>query len=149
TSPLLLGTAAETLGEGAKSTPILTNSVIDDQSYYLSVEGMSVGNSRANIPEGTFDIKGDGNGGFIIDSGSTYTILPRAAFTAVAQLLDSAIGLPRAQDSDFSLCYQLPSGGSLSTDKLTVPDITFHFSGGADYVVRGDYSFETVPDTNL
>ncbi|KAH9288581.1 hypothetical protein KI387_032698 [Taxus chinensis] len=150
TSPLLLGTAAGTLGEGAKSTPILTNSVIDDQSfYYLSVEGMSVGNSRANISERTFDIKGDGNGGFVIDSGTTYTMLPRAAFTAVAQLLDSAIGLPRAQDSDFSLCYQLPSSGSSSTDKLTVPDITFHFGGCADYVVRGEYSFETVPDTNL
>ncbi|KAH9328616.1 hypothetical protein KI387_000724, partial [Taxus chinensis] len=108
--------------------------------------GISVGNSVANnIPEGTFDLKGDGNGGFIIDSGTTLTFLPHAAFTAVAQLLDCAVGLPRSSDSDFDLCYQLPSG---STDDVAVPDITYHFGGGADYVIRGQYSFATVRDSN-
>ncbi|KAH9291576.1 hypothetical protein KI387_043237 [Taxus chinensis] len=64
--------------------------------HSFCIKGISVGNSVANnIPEGTFDLKGDGNGGFIIDSGTTLTFLPHAAFTAVAQLLDSAVGLPR------------------------------------------------------
>ncbi|KAH9293892.1 hypothetical protein KI387_040904 [Taxus chinensis] len=86
TSPLLFGSAATP--KGAKSTPILTNPSINT-FYYLSVEGISVGNSVANIPEGTFDLKGD-----------------------------------------------------------AVPDITYHFGGGADYVIRGQYSFATVRDSN-
>lgn len=77
-------------GAKVKSTPMVKNSNRPDLNtfYYISVKGISVGTTLANIPKGTFDIREDGSGGFIIDSGTTLTYLSPTAFDAVAKVLN-------------------------------------------------------------
>ncbi|GLJ19688.1 hypothetical protein SUGI_0356640 [Cryptomeria japonica] len=91
---LLFGSAANLNVIGVQSTMIIKNPAQPkfNSYYYLSVEGISVGNVSVNIPRGTFDIQANGSGGFIIDSATAYTLLPHTAFVAVASVLDSILG---------------------------------------------------------
>ncbi|GLJ19686.1 hypothetical protein SUGI_0356610 [Cryptomeria japonica] len=138
-TPLLFGSADELNSTGLQSTMMINNIVMPQLNsyYYLSMEGISVGNVSLNIPRGIFDIQPDGSGGFIISSGTAYTVLPHTAFAAVASVLDSVLGLPRSNDSrdGLSLCYSSPYYSY-------VPDLnmTFHMSG-ADYVIEGKRNF--------
>ncbi|GLJ56970.1 hypothetical protein SUGI_1401510 [Cryptomeria japonica] len=138
-TPLLFGSAAEFNGIGVQSTMVINNTVLPklNSYYYLSVEGISLGNVSLNISRGMFDIQANGSGGFIIDSGIHFTVLPHAAFTAVASVLDSVLGLPRANDSKhgLSVCYSSPY-----YDYVPDLNMTFHMLG-ADYVVEGKHNF--------
>jgi hypothetical protein len=131
TSPLLFGEAAKLSGNATSSTPIIKNTNDptggDETFYYLALEGISVDNKLLNIPNGTFDIRLDGGGGMIIDSGTTLTLLDPAGYDVLRQELVSLIKLPVAQ-GDLNLCYSPPSEGT----QPNFPTITFHFRG-ADY----------------
>ena len=133
---LLFGSVAELNTRGMQSTVIMNNTALPQLNsyYYLSVEGISVGNVNVNVPRGTFDIKANGSGGFIIDSGTPYTLLPHAVFIAVGSALDSVLGLPRHNYSEngLTLCY-LPS----YYDYVPHLNMTFHMAG-ADYVIEGE-----------
>ncbi|GLJ56979.1 hypothetical protein SUGI_1279280 [Cryptomeria japonica] len=136
---LLFGSAAELNGIGVQSTMVINNTVLPKLNgyYHLSVEGITLGNVSLNIPRGSFDIQANESGGFIIDSGTHYTVLPHAAFTAVVSVLDSVLWLPRANDSKagLSVCYSSPY-----YDYIPDVNMTFHMLG-ADYVVDGEHNF--------
>ncbi|GLJ18892.1 hypothetical protein SUGI_0337590 [Cryptomeria japonica] len=93
---------------------------------------------------GTLDIKQDGSGGFIIDSGSPFSYLTPAAFSPFAEAVDLVLGLDREDGSDygFSLCYQRSLGGI----QFVFPDITFYLRGGAEYVMDQKYNFHLVDE---
>ncbi|GLJ04813.1 hypothetical protein SUGI_0004060 [Cryptomeria japonica] len=65
TSALLFGTTAEFSGMGMKKTPFLQNQVVP------SLEGISVGGSRLDIPAGIFELRPDWSDKIFIDSGTT------------------------------------------------------------------------------
>ncbi|GLJ19690.1 hypothetical protein SUGI_0356670 [Cryptomeria japonica] len=137
--PLLFGSAAEFNGTGVQSTMMINNTVLPklNSYYYISLEGISVGNVSLNISQGMFDIQADGSGGFIIDCVTRYTILPHAAFTAVVSVLDSILGLPRAIDfpDGFGLCYSIDN-----YDYVPHVNMTFHMAG-ADYLIEARQNF--------
>ncbi|GLJ58007.1 hypothetical protein SUGI_1401520 [Cryptomeria japonica] len=141
---LLFGSAAKLNGIGVQSTMVINNTVLPKLNgyYHLSVEGITLGNVSLNIPRGSFDIQANESGGFIIDSGTHYTVLPHAAFTAVVSVLDSVLWLPRANDSKagLSVCYSSPY-----YDYIPDVNMTFHMLG-ADYVVDADGLY---PDEEL
>ncbi|XP_059071096.1 aspartic proteinase nepenthesin-2-like [Cryptomeria japonica] len=149
-TPLLFGSAEELSGTGVQSTMMIKNSARPELNnyYYLSMEGISVGNISVNIPQGTFDIQANGSGGFIIDSATPYTVLPHGAFTAVASVLDSlfdsASGFRRINNSrdGFSLCYQSPYA------LAPYLNMTFHMGRGADFVIEGRQNFITYTDVD-
>ncbi|XP_057815442.2 aspartic proteinase nepenthesin-2-like [Cryptomeria japonica] len=150
TSPLFFGSAADLKGTNIMPTPMIKNSARPDLDtfYYISVKGIRVGTILADIPAGTLDIGKDGEGGFIIDSGTTLTYLSPKAFNGVSQALDSALGWNVVDGSHYgyNLCYVVPLG--VTQDNL--PNVTFHMGGGADYVVEGKYNFALVdPDKDL
>uniref|UniRef100_A0A0D6QUA2 nepenthesin n=1 Tax=Araucaria cunninghamii TaxID=56994 RepID=A0A0D6QUA2_ARACU len=127
TSPLIIGSAAGLNAKTFGFTPLIKNSV-HETFYYLSLEGISVGNKALDIPAGTFELDSGGSGGIIIDSGTTITYLKQSGYDAVKQGLDSAVSLPQADGSSvgFDLCY--------TSAAAAFPSITFHFKG-ADYVL--------------
>ncbi|KAM4077586.1 hypothetical protein ACJW30_12G149600 [Castanea mollissima] len=69
-----------TVGDGARiegpSTPI----TIFGGYYYVTLESISVGEKKLDISPKVFKVTKQGKGGVIIDSGSTLTYLPKAAF---------------------------------------------------------------------
>ncbi|OVA09153.1 Peptidase A1 [Macleaya cordata] len=67
--------------------------------YYLSLEGISIGKDRFNILPGSLNITRTGEGGFILDTGMTYTMINENAHKCKLE------------------------------DIQTTPDVTFHFTG--------------------
>lgn len=126
TSPLLIGQGASLNSNTFSSTPLMQSSS-QPTFYYLSLEGISYGGKLLDIPAGTFDLQSSGNGGLIIDSGTTVTYLAQAGYDSVKKAVESAINLPQADGSSIGLdlCY---SGSSTTS----FPTMTFHFKG-ADY----------------
>lgn len=80
TSPLYIGDSA--VAGGVAWTPMLANRV-NPTFYYAGVTGITIAGKAVNYPAGTFDIDASGQGGFILDSGTTLTYLETAAFTPV------------------------------------------------------------------
>ncbi|BBN06961.1 aspartyl protease family protein [Marchantia polymorpha subsp. ruderalis] len=119
TSKLLFGSA----GGSPKYTPMVTN-VANPTFYYVNVVGINVGGSPLNYPSSAFAIDGSGNGGFILDSGTTVTQLPMEAYTPLVQRLTSLISYPVVDGSriGFDLCYDLSA-----VAQPTVPSIVFKF----------------------
>ncbi len=111
-------------------TPLIHNQV-NPSFYYLSLRGISVAGKLVDIPKGTFQIKPNGNGGIIIDSGTTLTYLEDPAYKPFLAAVRSSIrALPVDGSSvGFDLCYDPESA-------IQFPSIAFHFARAARYVLR-------------
>ncbi|KAH7860942.1 hypothetical protein Vadar_019814 [Vaccinium darrowii] len=141
-STLLMGSQASSLncpsssGE-TKTTPLIRNPA-DPGSYYLSLEGITVGSTKLPINSTTFAIQPNGTGGLIIDSGTSVTHLEDTAFSLVEKEFISQLKLPiikNEYDSSGLLCFQLPSS-SVSVD---IPSLVFHFQDADLDLPRENY----------
>lgn len=123
-STLLVG--SEPTVKADITTPLIKNPS-QPSFYYLSLEGITVGDTLLPVKKTTFSIQEDGSGGLIIDSGTTITYLEDSAFSALKKAFISQMKL-EVDDSGstgLDLCFQLPPG----TSTLVVPDLVFHFEG--------------------
>nr|DAD36247.1 TPA_asm: hypothetical protein HUJ06_006887 [Nelumbo nucifera] len=121
--------AAAVKPSSAVFTPMLTNPRLDT-FYYVELIGISVGGVRVpGITASLFKMDSAGNGGVIIDSGTSVTRLTRPAYVALRDAFRAgAIQLKRAEGfSLFDTCYDL-SGKTV----VKVPTVVMHFRGGAD-----------------
>lgn len=129
-SILLLGSWANMTSNASKSTPFMRNPHGSPMSsfYYLSLQGITVGEALLPIPPSVFQLTADGGGGLIIDSGTTVTALEERAFIMVTRAFMSRIKLPQASGANLglSLCFSLPEG---SIKSVNIPKMIFHFDG--------------------
>ncbi|KAL2900807.1 hypothetical protein RDABS01_025889 [Bienertia sinuspersici] len=98
-SPLILGKSKKTQPENDIAdevskyvyTPLLEN---PKHPYFYSVglEAISVGNRRIPAPKKLLAIDGEGNGGVVVDSGTTYTMLPTGLYKSVTAELKKQVG---------------------------------------------------------
>ena len=118
-------------GESAVSrtavfTPLITNPKLDT-FYYLELTGISVGGARVpGITASLFKLDAAGNGGVIVDSGTSVTRLTRRAYTGLRDAFRAgAADLKRAPNySLFDTCFDL-SGKT----EVKVPTVVMHFRG--------------------
>ena len=97
--------------------------------YYLQMTGISVGGNLLSIPATSFQLDSLGNGGVIIDSGTSVTRLQTAAYAALRDAFRAGTKqlAATAGFSLFDTCFDLT--GMASVD---VPTVTLHFQWGAD-----------------
>ncbi|KAL5572122.1 hypothetical protein UlMin_021719 [Ulmus minor] len=110
----------------ARFTPLLKNPKLDT-FYYLELLGISVGGARVRgVNAGLFKLDAAGNGGVIIDSGTSVTRLTRPAYVALRDAFRAgASSLKRAPEfSLFDTCFDL-SGQR----EVKVPTVVLHFRG--------------------
>lgn len=134
-SSLFLGKAA-TLGADYRATPLVPNNHFPT-FYYLGLDRISVAGKTVPIPKGAFQILEDGSRGLVIDSGSTITSLEDPGYMPFLNAVRSSIPVRPVNASDttgFDLCYN-------ATPALRFPTITFHFAGGAKFVLPKNNSF--------
>jgi hypothetical protein len=126
-STLVFGDAAVP-SSGARFTPQATNPRVPT-FYYLKMTGISVGGTLLSIPTNAFQLDSLGNGGVIIDSGTSVTRLQNAAYAALRDALREGTAdlTATAGFSLFDTCFDL--SGLASVD---VPTVTLHFQGGTD-----------------
>ncbi|KAF8379718.1 hypothetical protein HHK36_029164 [Tetracentron sinense] len=126
-SSVVFGESA--VSRSAVFTPMLSNPKLDT-FYYVELTGISVGGSLVRgITSSLFKLDPSGNGGVIIDSGTSVTRLTRPAYVALrdafragATELKHALGF-----SLFDTCYDLTG-----KTEVKVPTVVMHFGGGAD-----------------
>ncbi|CAN0889609.1 Aspartyl protease family protein 2 [Linum grandiflorum] len=110
----------------ARFTPLISNPKLDT-FYYVELLGMSVGGTRVpRITPSLFKLDPTGNGGVILDSGTSVTRLTRPAYIALRDAFRvGASNLKRAADfSLFDTCFDL-SGKT----EVKVPTVVLHFRG--------------------
>ncbi|KAL2536331.1 Eukaryotic aspartyl protease family protein [Forsythia ovata] len=122
-SSIVFGESAVT--RNAVFTPLLTNPKLDT-FYYVGLNGISVGGTRvAGITPSLFKFDSFGNGGVIVDSGTSVTRLNRPAYIALRDAFRAgASNFKRAPDfSLFDTCFDL-SGKT----EVKVPTVVLHFA---------------------
>lgn len=143
-SVLLLGSLAKVNDtKKALTTPLLKNPS-QPSFYYLSLEGISVGDTQLSIEKSTFELSDDGSGGVIIDSGTTITYIEESAFSALKKEFISKTKLPidNSGSTGLDVCFTLPSG----TKQVEIPKLVFHFKGGDLELPAENYM---IADSNL
>ncbi|XP_020227134.1 aspartyl protease family protein 2-like [Cajanus cajan] len=123
-SSLVFGDSA--VSRTARFTPLIKNPKLDT-FYYLELLGMSVGGAPVRGISGSlFRVGSSGDGGVIIDSGTSVTRLTRPAYVALRDAFRvRASHLKRAAEfALFDTCFDL-SGLS----EVKVPTVVFHFRG--------------------
>ncbi|XP_015968365.1 aspartyl protease family protein 2 [Arachis duranensis] len=123
-SSIVFGDAA--VSRTARFTPLLKNPKLDT-FYYVELIGISVGGTAVRgVSASLFRIDATGNGGVIIDSGTSVTRLTRPAYIALRDAYRAgASHLKRAPEfSLFDTCYDLSGQTSVQ-----VPKVVLHFRG--------------------
>lgn len=123
-SAIVFGQSA--VSRNAIFTPLLSNPKLDT-FYYVGLSGISVGGRRVpGITLSLFKLDAAGNGGVIVDSGTSVTRLTRPAYVALRDAFRvGASNLKRAPDfSLFDTCFDL-SGKT----EVKVPTVVLHFTG--------------------
>ncbi|MCE3049772.1 hypothetical protein HAX54_045765 [Datura stramonium] len=146
-SPLVVGDQAIASKENFQFTPMLKSPMYPN-FYYIGLEAITVGNgATTQVPLTLREFDSLGNGGMLIDSGTTYTHLPEPFYSDLLTALRSSINYPRAEEIEsrtgFDLCYRLPCPNnninSLVTDDF--PSITFHFLNNVSLVLPNGNDF--------
>lgn len=146
-SPLVVGDQAISSKENFQFTPMLKSPMYPN-FYYIGLEGITVGKgATTQVPLTLREFDSSGNGGMLIDSGTTYTHLPEPFYSNLLTTLQTSINHSRAEDIEartgFDLCYRLPCPNnninSLVTDDF--PSITFHFLNNVSLVLPSGNDF--------
>jgi len=139
TGVIVLGDKALPKDIPLRYTPLLINSRAT-RAYYIGLRGVSIGGKRLRLPSKYLSFDTKGNGGTVIDSGSTFTGFNKKIYDKIAAGFDSQIRYRRAgevENTSFSgLCYDI-SG----LDMVLIPMFTFHFKGGLDMVLPASNYF--------
>ncbi|KAK7345252.1 hypothetical protein VNO77_15847 [Canavalia gladiata] len=125
------GSSGDGKTNGVSYTPFQKNPWNKKTYYYVTVKKIVVGEKRVRVPTRFLEIDGNGNGGSIVDSGSTFTFMERPIFDLVAQEFEKQVNYTRAREvekqSGLSPCYYVVSGEGAAS----FPELTFQFRGGA------------------
>ncbi|XP_057731660.1 aspartyl protease family protein 2-like [Arachis stenosperma] len=124
------------VSRAARFTPLLKNPKLDT-FYYVELLGISVGGVLVRgISASLFRLDRTGNGGVIIDSGTSVTRLTRPAYEALRDAFRvGAARLKRAPEySLFDTCFDL-SGMT----QVKVPTVVLHFRGADVSLPAGNY----------
>ncbi|KAK7413035.1 hypothetical protein VNO78_04870 [Psophocarpus tetragonolobus] len=135
------------LGEGAELEGYSTPFEVHHGFYYVTMEGISVGEKRLAIAPATFEMKENGTGGVIIDTGTTITFLVDDVFKLLYNEVRNVLGFSFRQaiyeNTRWMLCYY----GSISRDLVGFPVVTFHFADGADLALdTGSFFYQLLDD---
>ncbi|XP_077219798.1 eukaryotic aspartyl protease family protein [Tasmannia lanceolata] len=149
-SPLVIGDLAISFNENLQYTPMLKSAMYPNY-YYIGLEAISVGNS--SVPEVPLSLRmfdEHGNGGMIIDSGTTYTHLPDPLYSQLLSVLSLMITYTRSIEyesrTSFDLCYKIPCLNSSYQDNL--PSISFHFLNNVSLVLPKENYFYAMSAPN-
>ncbi|KAK7307788.1 hypothetical protein VNO77_41157 [Canavalia gladiata] len=111
--------------------------------YCVGLAGISIGKRTIPAPEMMKRVDGKGNGGVVVDSGTTFTMLPASFYNLVVAEFDRRVGRVHKRASEvedktgLGPCYYL--------DGLAqVPPVTLHFVGNNSSVMlpRKNYFYE-------
>ncbi|XP_061357838.1 probable aspartyl protease At4g16563 [Gastrolobium bilobum] len=144
-SPLILGSYG---GGGGEPAAFAYTSMLPNPKhpyfYCVGLVGISVGKQTIPAPEMLSRVNGRGDGGMVVDSGTTFTMLPASLYNSVVAEFDRRVGRVNKRASEVEVktglgpCYYLDGAVEV------IPTVTLHFVGNYSNVVlpRKNYFYE-------
>lgn len=129
TSYLLIG-GGNVTGAGEKQmkyTPLLINP-LSPTFYYIAIESVYVGGVKLRISPSVWALDEYGNGGTVVDSGTTLTLLADPGYEKILTAFKRGVKLPEPAEPTlgFDLCVNV-SGVS----RPSLPRLSFKLFGGS------------------
>lgn len=147
TSYLLIGGSKAEAGavNGSKMnfTPIINNP-LSPTFYYIGIQNVFIDDVKLPINPSVWATDEMGNGGTILDSGTTLTFLVEPAYTRIVTEFKRRVKLPKPTDftSIFDLCINVSGVANPS-----LPRLSLEFSGGSVFSPPvGNYFLDTAPN---
>ncbi|XP_002972062.2 aspartyl protease family protein 2 [Selaginella moellendorffii] len=132
-------------------TPLVSNPLAPT-FYYVGVVAIRVGNRVLPVPGSEWAIDVLGNGGTVIDSGSTLTYLRLGAYLHLVSAFAASVHLPRIPSSatffqGLELCYNVSSSSSSAPANGGFPRLTIDFAQGLSLELpTGNYLVDVADD---
>ncbi|CAK9184684.1 unnamed protein product [Ilex paraguariensis] len=130
-------------------TPLIKNPVVPGKHafsvyYYVGLRQITVGGHKVKIPYKYLSPDSVGNGGTIIDSGTTFTYLSSNVFELVIKSFTGQMkNYKRAEDVEFQTGLR-PCFNFSSQNSVAFPAVRFHFKGGAEMALPLENYFSVV-----
>ncbi|KAJ9181313.1 hypothetical protein P3X46_009453 [Hevea brasiliensis] len=110
--------------------PVRSNSAFQEY-YYVILQKIVVGDKHVKVPYNLSVPQSDGNGGTIVDSGSTFTFMEGPVFELVAKALEKqmanyTVATDVQKQTGLRPCFNISDEKSVN-----VPKFIFQFKGGA------------------
>uniref|UniRef100_A0A7N0UXD2 Peptidase A1 domain-containing protein n=1 Tax=Kalanchoe fedtschenkoi TaxID=63787 RepID=A0A7N0UXD2_KALFE len=113
-----------------RKNPVGSNTAFLDY-YYVTLRRIIVGEKRLKIPHSFLVPGSDGNGGTIVDSGSTFTFMDKPVYDVVAREFELQMGnYTRAADVEKETSLR-PCFDVSQEKTVSFPELYFAFKGGA------------------
>ncbi|XP_060214908.1 aspartyl protease family protein 2 [Lycium barbarum] len=127
TSYLLIGRSNTVNASKMSYTPMINNP-FTSTFYYIGIESVYIEDVKLPIRPSVWAIDELGNGGTVIDSGTTLTFLAEPAYRRIVRAFKRLVKLPKADDKTmgFDLCVNV-SG----VVRPSFPKMSFKLSGGS------------------
>ncbi|OIW11339.1 hypothetical protein TanjilG_31107 [Lupinus angustifolius] len=150
---LQIGSSGDRKTSGLSYTPFQKNPEVNSvfrEYYYVNLKKIRVGGKRVKIASGLLEPDFNGNGGTIVDSGSTFTFMERPVFELVAQEFEKQMkNNTRAKEvetrSGLSPCFTVDASGG----DIALPELTFGFKGGAKMALPAANYFSFVNNESV
>jgi len=97
-----------------------------DTFYYVRIAAATVGGERIDVPSAAFEITAKGDGGTIVDSGTTLTYLAQPAYEKIRAAFEAKISYPRVDLPPLGPCYNVSGVGDVK-----LPEFSITFTDGA------------------
>ncbi|KAF5745298.1 aspartic proteinase nepenthesin-1 [Tripterygium wilfordii] len=125
TSYLMIGDAQNEVISNMNFTPLLKNP-LSPTFYYIGIRSVFVNNVKLRIDSSVWSLDESGNGGTVIDSGTTLTFLAAPAYRLILKAFDRRVKLPRVAvpAPGFDLCINVSS-----ESKPRLPRMSFKLLG--------------------
>lgn len=140
---LVLGDLPESAKPSAplQSTPLVQNP-FGQSLYYVRVEEVRVNGHVLSIPSDVWDIDAVGNGGTVVDSGTTLSTFVEPAYREILNAITNAFPFPQVDPVEsFDLCFNATGVNNLST----LPSLSISFQGNAVFSPPASNIFIDIP----
>ncbi|KAE8659373.1 putative DNA binding protein [Hibiscus syriacus] len=129
TSYLIIGDEQNTISSNPKMsfTPLLINP-LSPTFYYIEIKSVKINSTKLRIDPSVWSLDEVGNGGTIVDSGTTLTFVPEAAYVEILTAIKRRVKLPSPGKATpgFDLCFNVTS-----EPKPKLPRLSLELSGGS------------------
>jgi hypothetical protein len=150
---LQLSSTGDTKSKGLSYTPFRknpsTNNTAFLEYYYVNLRSIVIGGKRVKIPLTVSEPGIDGNGGTIVDSGSTFTFMEKEIFDLVSKEFENQLkNFTRAKEvegvSGLNLCFDFTG-----VKTVPFPEVVFQFKGGAKMKLPVENYFSLVGEGDV
>ncbi|OMO83180.1 Peptidase A1 [Corchorus olitorius] len=132
---------------GLTYTPFLQNPIAHEAFkvyYYIGLRKISVGGRRVKVPYKYLSPGEEGNGGAIVDSGTTFSFMARQIFEPVAaEFVKQVKNYSRAREVE-NLTGLRPCYDVKGRDNVEFPEMRLHLKGGAEVALPLENYFAAI-----